>query len=82
MRKDGHNPVLIVIAGPNGSGKTTVTSQLLKSDWLEDAIYMIQPLFRLADGILGKMYVKSLPDWASNILPENEIQIQDSEISD
>ncbi|MDE6638637.1 MAG: zeta toxin family protein [Muribaculaceae bacterium] len=212
MRKDGHNPVLIVIAGPNGSGKTTVTSQLLKSDWLEDAIYInpdiianekfgdwnspdsvrnaavycseireeclvqrksiifetvmsapdkidfirrakdagyfvrlffistnnptinaariarrvmkgghdvpitkiisrysksilnccdiaqevdrlyvydnsaddmpIQPLFRLTDGILGKMYVKSLPDWASNILPENEIQIQDSEISD
>ncbi|MDE6523842.1 MAG: zeta toxin family protein [Muribaculaceae bacterium] len=40
MRKDGHNPVLIVIAGPNGSGKTTVTSQLLKSDWLEDAIYI------------------------------------------
>ncbi len=40
MRKDGHNPVLIVIAGPNGSGKTTVTSQLLQSDWLEDAIYI------------------------------------------
>ena len=40
MRKDGHNPVLIVIAGPNGSGKTMVTSQLLKSDWLEDAIYI------------------------------------------
>ncbi|MDE6553628.1 MAG: zeta toxin family protein [Muribaculaceae bacterium] len=212
MRKDGHNPVLIVIAGPNGSGKTTVTSQLLKSDWLEDAIYInpdiianekfgdwnspdavrnaavycsemreqclvqrkslifetvmsapdkidfirrakeagyfvrlffistnnptinaariarrvmkgghdvpiakiisrysksiincsdiaqevdrlyvydnsaddmpIQPLFRLTDGILGKMYVESLPDWASNILPENEIQIQDTRLSD
>ncbi|MDE7420749.1 MAG: zeta toxin family protein [Muribaculaceae bacterium] len=204
MRKDGHNPVLIVIAGPNGSGKTTVTSQLLKSDWLEDAIYInpdiianekfgdwnspdavrraaeycsemrelclvqrkslifetvmsasdkidfirrakdagyfvrlffistnnptinaariarrvmkgghdvpitkiisrysksilnccdiaqevdrlyvydnsaddmpIQPLFRLIDGKLGKMYVTSMPDWASNILPEDEIQ--------
>ncbi len=31
---------LIVIAGPNGSGKTTMTSQLLQSDWLEDAIYI------------------------------------------
>ncbi len=40
MRKAGHDPVLIVIAGPNGSGKTTVTSQLLQSDWLEDAIYI------------------------------------------
>ena len=31
---------------------------------------MARPLFRLTDGILGKMYVKSLPDWASNILPD------------
>lgn len=40
MRKSGHNPILIVIAGPNGSGKTTVTSQLLESEWLEDAMYI------------------------------------------
>ncbi|MCH5222263.1 MAG: zeta toxin family protein [Muribaculaceae bacterium] len=33
-------PILIVIAGPNGSGKTTITSRLLKSEWLEDAIYI------------------------------------------
>ncbi len=212
MRKAGHNPVLIVIAGPNGSGKTTVTSQLLQSDWLEDAIYInpdiiandkfgdwnspdavrqaavyceelreeclknrqslifetvmsapdkldyirraksagffvriffistenptinaariarrvmegghdvpitkiisrytksilncceiaseidrlyvydnslddepLQPLFRLSNGVLGKMYVETLPEWASNILPDNEIQIQDTGISD
>ena len=35
-----HKPILIVIAGPNGSGKTTITSRLLKSEWLEDAIYI------------------------------------------
>lgn len=40
MRIPGHQPILIVIAGPNGSGKTTVTSQLLQSDWIEDAIYV------------------------------------------
>lgn len=40
MRKDGHSPLLIVIAGPNGSGKTTITSEVLSSEWLEDAVYI------------------------------------------
>lgn len=40
MRKGGHQPLLIVIAGPNGSGKTTITSDVLASDWLEDAVYV------------------------------------------
>lgn len=35
-----HKPVLIVIAGPNGSGKTTITSKILHHEWLEDAIYI------------------------------------------
>lgn len=35
-----HKPLLIVIAGPNGSGKTTITSQLLHHEWLEDAVYI------------------------------------------
>lgn len=35
-----HKPVLIVIAGPNGSGKTSVTSKLLHHEWLEDSIYI------------------------------------------
>ncbi|MBR2033012.1 MAG: zeta toxin family protein [Alistipes sp.] len=35
-----HKPVLIVIAGPNGSGKTTVTEQILRHEWMEDAIYV------------------------------------------
>lgn len=33
-------PVLIVIAGPNGSGKTTITSKILHHQWMEDAVYI------------------------------------------
>ncbi len=35
-----HQPILIVIAGPNGSGKTTITSKILQHEWLEDAEYI------------------------------------------
>ena len=35
-----HKPVLIVIAGPNGSGKTTITSRILRHDWMENAVYV------------------------------------------
>ena len=35
-----HRPVLIVIAGPNGSGKTSVTSKILYHEWLEDSEYI------------------------------------------
>ncbi len=37
---DRHKPVLIVIAGPNGSGKTSVTSKILHHEWMEDSIYI------------------------------------------
>lgn len=40
MQQQIHKPVLIVIAGPNGSGKTSVTSKILHHDWMEDAIYI------------------------------------------
>ena len=33
-------PVLIVVAGPNGSGKTTVTSKILHHQWLENSVYI------------------------------------------
>lgn len=40
MPQTVHRPVLIVIAGPNGSGKTTITSKILRHEWLEDALYI------------------------------------------
>ena len=40
MVADKHKPVLIVIAGPNGSGKTTITSKILRHEWMEDAVYV------------------------------------------
>lgn len=33
-------PTLIIIAGPNGSGKTTITEQLLSHEWGEDCHYI------------------------------------------
>ncbi len=40
MNPESHKPVLIVIAGPNGSGKTTITEQILRHEWMEDALYI------------------------------------------
>jgi predicted ABC-type ATPase len=33
-------PVLIVIAGPNGSGKTSITSKILQHEWVENCVYI------------------------------------------
>ncbi len=40
MAASKHKPVLIVIARPNGSGKTSVTSKILHHEWLEDSEYI------------------------------------------
>jgi predicted ABC-type ATPase len=34
------NPLLIVIAGPNGSGKTSITKKILQHDWIEECEYI------------------------------------------
>jgi predicted ABC-type ATPase len=34
------NPKLIIIAGPNGSGKTSVTSKILEHQWIENCVYI------------------------------------------
>ena len=33
-------PVMCIVAGPNGSGKTTTTEQLLKNEWGADSLYI------------------------------------------
>ena len=33
-------PKLLIIAGPNGSGKTSVTSKILKHTWIEGCEYI------------------------------------------
>lgn len=35
-----NKPKLIVIAGPNGSGKTSVTTQILKHEWVDGCVYI------------------------------------------
>ena len=48
-------PTLCVVAGPNGSGKTTTTTQLLANEWAADSLY-INP-----DNIAQEVY----GDWNS-----------------
>ena len=33
-------PVLCVVAGPNGSGKTSTTEKLLANEWTADSVYI------------------------------------------
>lgn len=40
MVKAGRKPELIVIAGPNGSGKTSVTRKFLHHEWADGTIYI------------------------------------------
>ena len=40
MEESKRKPELIVIAGPNGSGKTTVTQQFLHHEWSEGVVYI------------------------------------------
>lgn len=33
-------PTLIVVCGPNGSGKTSITRSILKHEWIENCVYI------------------------------------------
>ena len=78
MSTKDKKPVLIVIAGPNGSGKTSVTSKILHHEWMEDSrTYLYDNsienaeakiLLRFSDGLIAKRYVEVLPEWAKQIV--------------
>lgn len=40
MAENKHSPEMIVIAGPNGSGKTSVTQRFLHHEWAEGTLYI------------------------------------------
>ncbi len=40
MVNQGHRPELIIIAGPNGSGKTSVTKKFLHHEWANGTTYI------------------------------------------
>lgn len=40
MGKSNHKPELIIIAGPNGSGKTSITQKFLHHEWAEGTTYI------------------------------------------
>lgn len=40
MAKTEHKPELIVIAGPNGSGKTSITQKFLHHEWADGTVYI------------------------------------------
>ena len=51
MGKEGHKPELIVIAGPNGSGKTSVTKRFLHYEWEEGTIYINSVLLKIRNAV-------------------------------
>lgn len=40
MESSDKSPEIIIIAGPNGSGKTTITTQFLHHEWSEGILYI------------------------------------------
>lgn len=80
-------PVLIVIAGPNGSGKTTVTGRILHHQWIEDAVYINPDIvaqerfgdWNSADAVLKS--VKYCEEWREKCLAEKKSLIFETVLS-
>lgn len=76
---------MIVIAGPNGSGKTSVTKKLLHHckilSYLVDRLYVYDNSvdgvdaslqFRMNKGVVIKTYVAEVCPWAQDLLPSDK----------
>lgn len=80
-------PVLIVIAGPNGSGKTTITGRILHHQWIEDAVYINPDIvaqerfgdWNSADAVLKS--VKYCEEWREKCLAEKKSLIFETVLS-
>lgn len=80
-------PVLIVIAGPNGSGKTSVTSKILHHEWMEDSVYINPDIvaqerfgdWNSQDAIMKS--VKYCEDWREKCLTEKQSLIFETVLS-
>lgn len=84
---ENRKPVLIVVAGPNGSGKTSVTGKILNHKWLEDAVYInpdivAQERFGDWNSIEAVMKaVKYCEEWRENCLLERHSLIFETVLS-
>jgi len=80
-------PKLLVIAGPNGSGKTTVTSQILKHEWVEECEYINPDLIardRFGDWNSPEMVLKAAQfaeKWREECLKKNKSLIFETVLS-
>ena len=87
MNAKVHKPVLIVIAGPNGSGKTSVTSKILVHEWMEDSVYINPDIVaqeRFGDWNSKEAImqaVKYCEDWREQCLTERKSLIFETVLS-
>lgn len=80
-------PVLIVVAGPNGSGKTSVTGKILHHQWLENSVYINPDIvaqerfgdWNSKDAIMQA--VKYCEDWREQCLAEHKSLIFETVLS-
>ncbi len=87
METKHKKPVLIVIAGPNGSGKTSVTSKILHHEWMEDSVYINPDIvaqerfgdWNSKDAIMQA--VKYCEDWREQCLTEKQSLIFETVLS-
>lgn len=51
-RENPLRPKLIIIAGPNGSGKTTFTPQMLEHDWADGCLFINPDVHTTGDVVI------------------------------